>query len=546
MHGLDWFIVLAYLATLTGIGIYFSRRQTSLDEFFGGGKQVGWLTLGVSLMAALNSGVDYIQAPALVYTFGMVYMAQLLTWIPIYFWVTRVTVPFYHKLDTDTPYEYLERRFGIGVRSIAAAIYVLWRIGWMGVALYVPCLALKAATGGELNVTWIVVVTGLVVTIYTMLGGLKAVVWTDVTQFCVMFGGLSATLAIIIGKVPGGFFEVLRIGRETNRLSLTAQIPGWADADWLGKLSLYLTTEVTFVGVFLCILVGKLTAFTADQVAIQRLQTIKSHRQARNAFVINALSDVVWMLVLGFVGLALFAYFQFETFPEQLQNDKVLPYFMSRVFPTGLMGLVVASIFAASLSSVDAALNSTTSIVVMDFYDRLWLKRSISSSPLSNKEQRHQVFVSRGVNLMLGLTAILIAANVERMGELYTVTNKLLGAFFGGLCGVFLLGMFSKRANGKGVVLGALVGLAASCFLSFFSALTVLHEPFRSLVGSPIVSVLSEISWQWPPVVGLILTLLVGAFASCGGRSTTGPAPLTFYRVVNSDTPKANREQRAK
>jgi Na+/proline symporter len=152
--------------------------------------------------------------------------------------------------------------------------------------------------------------------------------------------------------------------------------------------------------------------------------------------------------------------------------------------------------------------------------------------------------VSRAVNLLLGMIAILIAANVERMGELYTVTNKLLGAFFGSLCGVFLLGMFSNRANGKGVVLGALVGLAASCFLSFFSELTVLHESLRSLVGSSIVGVLSDLSWQWPPVVGLISTLLVGALASRLGTGTTDAAPLTYYRVVNSNTPVANRDKR--
>src|SRR5262245_26844784 len=141
MQFIDWLILACYLAVLMGIGVYFSRRQSSFDEFAKGSRQVGWLTVGVSLMAALNSGIDYVQTPAVVYAFGIVYLAQLVVFIPLYFWVTRVTLPFYRRLNVRSAFEYLERRFGIGARLFVSSIYVLKRLGWMGVALYVPCLA---------------------------------------------------------------------------------------------------------------------------------------------------------------------------------------------------------------------------------------------------------------------------------------------------------------------------------------------------------------------------------------------------------------------
>lgn len=542
MQWLDWLILIVYLGGLTAIGFHFSRRQSSFSEFFKGGQRVGWLAVGVSLMAALNSGMDYIQTPAVVFAFGMVYVALVLTWIPLYPWVTRVTIPFYRRLNVNSAYEYLERRFGIGVRITASTIFVLWRIGWMGVALYVPCLAVKGAMGNDLDITWMVIVLGSVVTLYTLLGGMKAVIWTDVLQFCVMFGGLFATLAFIVGSVPGGITQVWTAAHDAGRLSFSAQIPGFSDADLAGKLYLYFTTDVTFVGIIACILIGRLAAYTSDQVAVQRFQTIATYREARNAFLVSALTDVVWMVVLGFVGLALFAYFRYQPLPETVQNDRILPYFMAQHFPVGLTGLVVASIFAASLSSVDAALNSTTSIIVVDFYNRLWLGHTETIRQLSPSEERRQVIVSRFVNAGLGAVMTVIAANVEQMGEIYTIANKLLGAFFGILFGTFVLGMFSRRAHSLAVVIGALAGLTSSCFLSFFSELPGLHDIFSSAFGKSFVQFCLHVSWQWPPVLGVVVTILVGCLGSRIIPTVTSEvAPLTYWEVMRIADPVDDR-----
>ena len=507
----DGLIIFVYLGTLMAIGFYFSRKQKTLDDYFKSGKQLGWLSVGISLMAALNSGLDYINTPAVVFGIGMITVMSFISWIPLYPWVTRVTIPIYRRLDVFSAYEYLELRFDLSVRAVGSAIFILWRIGWMGAALYVPCLAVKAATGGQLDIFWMIILLGSLVTIYTMLGGMKAVIWTDVTQFFVMFTGLFATLYFIISNTPGGVSEVYRLAQESGRIDLIADIPEMQGASLIEKIRLYLTEDLTLVGVVLVVTIGRFAAFTADQIAILRFQAMRSIREARKSYLINAFSDTVWMVLLGFVGLALFAFYQYSEYPQGIQNDHILPYFMANHFPVGLTGLVIAAIFAASLSSVDAAINSTTSVIVVDYYNRLYLGKVRPAENLTAKEERKQILVSRIATLCVGGVMILVASNVGRMGELYAAANRIIGSFSGPLFGIFVLGMFSRKSHSIGVFIGALAGLITSIYVAFFS----------------------EFSWVWPPPLGILATLIVGYLASLiVTKKAVEKPPLTFKEVM--------------
>ncbi len=189
---LDLVVMFAYLATLLGIGYYFSRKRQTLDDFVRAGGGMGMITVGMSMMAALNSGIDFVQTPPATLKYGMVFFMSFLSWFFLWPYVCRITIDFYRRLDVYSAYEYLERRFDVSVRTLAACIFILWRLGWMGTALYVPCLAVSAASGHSISVVPLAMVLGVVVTTYTMLGGMKAVIWTDVTQFCIMFSGLAS------------------------------------------------------------------------------------------------------------------------------------------------------------------------------------------------------------------------------------------------------------------------------------------------------------------------------------------------------------------
>jgi SSS family transporter len=394
-HWIDALIIAAYLLTLAGIGVWFSRRQTNLEEYFLAGRSMGWLPVGLSLMAALNSGIDYLMQPSATIKYGLGLLVGTTSWLMLYPWVSLVTLPFYRRLNLFTAYEYLEQRFDVRVRSLAAGIFLLWRLGWMATAMYVPCLAVSEATAGRIPLVPMVIVLGVVVTAYTMLGGIKAVIWTDVVQFCVMFGGLAAMVAIVTMQVPGGLEEVLeaaaQVGHAAGPLGHPAPPVGihgvpMSDPPLLGSIARFFTQPITVAGLLIGTMVSRMTVYTADQVMVQRFQTTRSLRDSRQAFIINAAGDALWMIGLSFIGLALFAYFRHHPLPEGVGGDKLVPRFMAQAFPAGAIGLVVAAIFAASLSSIDSAINSCTSVATVDFYNRL-LKGRRSEDPASAGEQ---------------------------------------------------------------------------------------------------------------------------------------------------------------
>jgi len=247
-------------------------------------------------------------------------------------------------------------------------------------------------------------------------------------------------------------------------------------------------------------------------VMVQRLQTTRTVKDARQAFVINAVGDALWMFGLGFVGLALFAYTQTHGLPPGFKPDEGLPYFMSRVFPVGVVGLVIAAIFAASLSSIDSAINSCTSVVIIDFYNRLFLKRQAKDQDTSPEGQRGQVLISRMATVAFGIIAIILASNVARIGDLIEIANKVIQLFTGPLLGIYILGMFTQRARAGGVLIGGALGAVMSAYVAFWSPLGFL----------------------WPTVMGFGTTYALGyALSVIQGPVPKSQISLTFKSVMS-------------
>jgi SSS family transporter len=511
-HWIDAATILLYLAVLTGIGIYFSKRQTSLQDFFLADRGMAWLPVGLSLMAALNSGIDFLMQPSATIKYGLAVLFWPASWLFLYPWVAKVTLPLYRRLNVYSAYEYMEHRFDVRVRTLAAGIFMLWRLGWMATALYVPCLAVSTASGGAVPLLPMVIVLGLVVTFYTMLGGIQAIIWTDVIQFCVMFGGLLATVLIVISRVPGGVSEIWSSAEAAGITSISRPIVGLAEADFMNKLWLFFKEPVTITGILVAAVVGRMTIYTCDQVMVQRFQTTRSLQGSKRAFIINAAGDTLWMAGLVFVGLALHAYFQHHPMTAGYTADQVFPSFLAQALPMGAIGLVIAAIFAASLSSIDSAINSCTSVVVVDFYNRLYLRRQTTDAVASAEDQRAQLHVSRAATLVVGIVGTVLACYVSHLGDLIEITNKVINSFTGALFGIYLLGMFSTRARSFGVLLGGLVGAAVTIYVAFFSSL----------------------SFLWPSTFGLLATVLVGFGVSVALPKTIGQgnAELTWRRVM--------------
>lgn len=496
---LDGILIVAYMVMLILFGAYHSRRQKTIREYFLAGKHMSWLPIGLSLMAALNSGIDYLAQPSALIKFGIIVLTGNLSWLVLYPYAFYVSMPMFRRLDVYSAYEYLEQRFHVTVRCLAAVIFIFWRLGWMATALYVPCLAITTATGHPEYINLLVFLMGVVATVYTMLGGVRAVIWTEVIQFSVMFGGLFITMLVIMFKVQPTASDIWTVVTTAGNPSEFK--PVITSSGFLRSVAAYFTTPVTFSGLLVAVLVGRLTGYTSDQVMVQRFQTAKNIRATRQGFVITALSDVIWMTVLTFVGIVLVVYFKAEmaagfVLPEWVQKntDYWFPYFMARVFPPGLTGPVVAAIVAASLSAIASAINSQSTVIVVDFYNRLFKKRVRPPETLSPEEQRIQMVISRSAAVVVGMAATLIAMNLYRFGILIEIGNRVIQTFTGPLLGIFWLGMFSRRANSP----GAFIGGGAGGFVAVFTAF--------GLKGI--------VSWMWPCVFGLFATLLIGYASS--------------------------------
>src|SRR6185503_15361924 len=383
--------------------------------------------------------------------------------------------------------EFLEARFDARVRLLAASIFIIWRLGWMATAIYVPCLAINAATNGRADLTTMIVVLGVLVTLYTMLGGIQAVIWNDVIQFCIMFSGLAATVWITQAHVPGGLGEIWTAATAAGKTSLATPLDIAADAGLFDRVRLYFLQPINVTAIMFAMVLGRMAGYTTDQVMVQRFQTTASLKDSRQAFVINAAGDVLWMFGLSFVGLSLLAYYNHHPLPSEYASDKILPYFMSQAFPIGAVGLVIAAILAASLSSIDSAINSCTSVVVVDFYNRLVLGRQTDDRG-GRGDDRRQVLVARVATVGFGALGTLLAINVSRIGSLLEIANKLINAFTGPLFGIYLLAMFSRRATAGPVLVAGLVGT----FTSYYVA-------YRTSIG-----------FMWPSTFGLAATLVVG------------------------------------
>jgi SSS family transporter len=514
LHPLDAVILIVYLAALASVGVYFSRRQRSLDEYFLARQSMSWLPVGLSLMAALDSAIDYLMQPSATIRYGLILLTGTISWLFLYPWVAHVTLPFYRRLNYFTAYEYLEARFDVRVRTLAAGIFIMWRLGWMATALYVPCLAIEVATSGGLPVTTTVVVLGAVVTVYTAIGGVKAVIWNDVMQFCVRFGGLATVVAIAIQSVPGGIAEIWRIADAAGKTALLAPIATAPGGGVFAQVQAFFQQPLNIVAIMASLMVGRMATYVGDQIMVQRLQTTKSLPQARAAFVVNAAGDIIWMFTLSFVGLALFAYFQRHTLPPDFATDRILPYFMRQTFPPGVVGLVIASLMAASLSSVDSAINSCTSVVVVDFYNRLALGRQTTGYTGSRSDDAHQVLVSRIATFAFGAIGTVLAVNVSRIGSLLEIANKLINAFTGPLFGIYLLAMFNRRATSGSTLAAGIVGTATSYVVAYHTS----------------------IGFMWPSSFGLAATMLSAEIFSAvfPGRPSADALRLTWRQVMQS------------
>jgi len=483
LGALDFTALALYLAMLVAVGFYFSRREGSTAQFFLGGQRIPWWAAGLSLLATQVSSIGFMAIPAKSFATNWAYFAGVFTWFLVVPVVAAVYIPLFRRLHVTSAYEYLEARFNLPVRLFGAAAYSFMQLGRMAVVLYLPALALAAVTG--LDHRACIITMGVLCTVYTVAGGIEAVVWTDVLQAVVLVGGAVLCVAVVLAGIDGGPARFVEVAAADGKFSF-----GPIHAD-IAVASLWI--------ILLGNIFTRLAGLTSDQAVVQRYLTTSDARQSVRALWADVAVSIPWALIAFSFGTALYVFYKLH--PERLSPavdlDGLVPLFVAQQLPAGVSGLIIAAIFAAAMSSMDSSMHSTATVWVTDFYARLRPRAS----------DRARLRLARLLTVALGafgtLTALVLAqAGVHSLWDLF---QGIVGLFAGGLAGLFVLGLFTRRANGA----GALVGAAASAALLYFAR--------------------PHVHFFLYPVVGVLGCVLVGYAASfvLPGRAKT--AGLTVF-----------------
>ena len=359
----DWFVVAAYGVFMLGVGWYYSRRQTDTEEYFLGGRSLGSFVIGISLYATLLSTISYLAVPGELVKHGPGILVWGLLGIPlIVVCCGFFLIPVFMRLPITSAYELLEGRLGVGVRVTAAVIFILTRLVWMALLIYLAAKAVVVMVGWPESTTpMVVMVAGAVAVLYTALGGLRAVVITDVIQFLILFAGGLITIAMVTMDIGlGGWIP-------------TSWAPHW---DQIPVFDWNPAVRVTVIGSILSGAVWTIFTYGSDQVAIQRYLATRDAKAARRALYINIGAGFAVSVLLAGLGFSVLGFFQ--THPHAIADGKDLladadflfPHFIANYLPHGLAGLVIAAMFAAAMSSLDSGINSIVTVFHVDFLGR--------------------------------------------------------------------------------------------------------------------------------------------------------------------------------
>lgn len=425
------------MLAIVGFGVSFSfRKRTASDFTTGGGRLPAW-AIGMSIFATFVSSISFLALPGNAYSGnwnGFVFSLS----IPLAAWIAvKYFVPLYRRLKSESAYFYLEQRFGAWARIYASCCYLLTQLARMGVIMYLLALPMNALLGW--SIPSIIIVTGVSVVIYAMWGGIEAVIWTDAVQGIILIGGALACLGVIFFGIPEGPSAVFRIAGEADKFSL-------------GSFKLDFTTS-TFWMILVYGLFINLQNFGIDQSYVQRYLTAKTEAEAKKSTWLGSLLYVPVSLIFFFIGTALFAYYQSlpNLLPAELAGDKVFPYFIVNQLPVGVTGLLIASIFAAGMSTVSTSINSSATVILSDHFSKY-----IHPNPSEKLSLR----VLRLASLTMGLLSIVVGLAFNGVNSALEAWWALSSIFSGGILGLFLLGLLSKAKNPQAVfavILGVLV-----------------------------------------------------------------------------------------
>jgi len=521
LHTADLVVLVAYVLGVVVLGCYFVRKSRTTEQFMAAGRSLPGWAVGLSIFGTYLSSNTFIGYPGIAYGGNWNRFVFSMS-LPIAAWIAvKYFVPFYRRSGEISAYHHLEKRFGPWARTYALICYLLMQVARMGAVMFGVAIALDALTGW--GMAPIIIAMGVLVTLYTLLGGIEAVIWTDVVQSIVLVVGAVVVAVMLLVGMPGGMRTVVNTGVRFGKFSL-------------GSLGASLSKS-TFWVVLLYGIFGNLKNFGIDQSFVQRYHTAKDDKAAGRSVWMAALMYIPISLLFLFIGTCLFAYYQHPSNAklitqvkrrvavERLANekaeltdleynskveataaglkakdigDKVLPHFIVHKLPRGLAGLLFAAIFAAAMSSIDTSLNSSATVILSDFYKR-YLRPDAG--------ERESMRVLHGSTLLWGAVGTGVALAMIGQKSLLDTWWKLSGIFTGAMLGLFLLGFLVRRAGAVAALAGVACGVAAIAWMTF-SPHNPLHAFCTSVFGATTIV-----------LVGFLVGLVVQRNGPAGGAA---------------------------
>ncbi len=463
----DFAIIALYLAGITLFGLRFRKKQRTLRDYFLAGRDIPWWAIALSIVAAETSTLTIISIPGLAYDTNFTFLQVVMGYVVGRVVISFLLLPHYFRGDLYTAYELIERRFGRGLRSLTAGLFLLTRAAAEGVRVYAVSIVVSIALGtGE--VASIAIITALTL-IYTFEGGLAAVIWTDVVQTAIYIGGTLVGLVTIVHLVPGGWSAIHAAAAGTGKL----QVFDFSGNVWIP----YTFWAGVIGGAFLTT-----ASHGTDQLIVQRLLAARGQKQSVTALLSSGVAVLFQFALFLVVGIMLWAYYRV---PSAVfgKPDRIYPTFIVTRMPHGISGLLIAAILAAAMSNLSAALNSLSSSAIMDFYARL----------RPQADEKTKMKLSRLATLAWALVLFGLAViALHKVGRVVEVGLQIASVAYGALLGVFLLGVLTRRANQRGAMVGMACGFGMELYLWLWT----------------------RVPWTWWVMIGTAVTFSVGWIVS--------------------------------
>ena len=480
MRFLDLAVILAYLIAITWFGARFRKGQSSLGDYFLGGRNAPWWAIALSIVSAETSTLTIVGTPGLSFAGNLAFLQLVMGYLLARVAVSVLFLPQYFRGEMFTAYELMRRRFGQRIRRLTAAIFLVTRALAEGVRVFAISLVISIVlgTGETASIVLIVCLT----LFYTFQGGMTAVIWTDVAQMGLYVFGAAVSLFVILAKIPGGWTHVLTVAGEAGKLQVfdfrfspTMQFFSQKYSFWAGLVGgCFLTTA----------------SHGTDQLMVQRLLSARNEAQSRRALFASWLVIFFQFSLFLAIGVLLFVHYQDTHLVKPQTLDRIYPEFVWRHLPVGVAGLVTAAILAAAMANLSAALNSLASTTVIDF--ARW------KPARERRSEAGSLKLARSMTVVWGIVLAAIGMLARHWGSVLEAGLSIASVTLGLLLGVFLLGVLTRRVREWAAMAGVLAGLA-----------TVLYVCFAT-----------PIAWTWWVAIGSTVTFVAGYGASFLQSST--------------------------